>query len=262
MKNVLITGATSGIGYELSKIFYKEGYSLILVGRNAQKLEEMKKQFIKEGKNQEIVLICQDLNEVDAAKKIYEKVRQKELEVHILINNAGAGYVGEFLKEDEKQILQHIHLNMTSLTLLTRYFAEEMKKNKEGKILNVASTGSYHPGPYTAVYYATKAYVLSLSEALYEEMKDEGIHVASLCPGATKTNFAASAGRRDTSIAMSANYVAYEAFIGLKKNKKYIVPGLKNRIWIRFPKWLAVPFIKKYQISLLKSSTDSLKNQF
>lgn len=253
MKSVLITGATSGIGYELSKLFYKAGYLLILVGRNNEKLEQTRKELERNKMAQEVILICEDLSEIDAAKRIYEEVKQRGIFVDILINNAGAGYVGEFVKEDEKQIVEHIHLNIASLTLLTRYFAADMKNKGEGKILNVASTGSYHPGPYTSVYYATKAYVLSLTEALYEELKWTGVQVASLCPGATETNFAAAAGRQNSSIAMSAESVAKQAFIGLKKNKKHIVPGMKNKLWILLPKWIAVPFIKKYQKGLLKS---------
>ena len=120
MKSVLITGATSGIGYELSKLFYKSGYLLILVGRNNEKLEQTRKQLENNKMAQEVILICEDLSEIDAAKRIYEEVKQRGIFVDILINNAGAGYVGEFVKEDEKQIVEHIHLNIASLTLLTR----------------------------------------------------------------------------------------------------------------------------------------------
>lgn len=253
MKSVLITGATSGIGYELAKLFYKEDYLLILVGRSHEKLDDVSKKLKNSQTAQEIILICEDLSEVGAAKRIYEKVKQRKVELDLLINNAGAGYVGEFVKEDEAQILQHIHLNIVTLTLLTRYFAADMKTRGKGKILNVASTGSYHPGPYTSVYYATKSYVLSLTEALYEELRGTGVQIASLCPGATKTNFAAAAGRENSSIAMSAESVAKKAFMGLEKNKKHIVPGIRNKLWILLPKWVAVPFIKKYQKGLLKS---------
>jgi len=266
MDYVLITGATSGIGYALAEIFYQKGHSLILVGRSLEKLRQTKVQLTKrEGMDineidlkrkeretsQEIILICQDLSQQEAAQKVYTQVKSQGLKVQILINNAGAGYVGAFVEEDERMILEHMVLNMTSLTLLTRYFAEEMKKLGEGKILNVASTGAYHPGSYTAVYYATKAYVLSLSEALYAELKPVGIHVASLCPGATKTNFAKAAGRADASIAMSAEEVAAKAYKGLMKNKRVIIPGIKNWLWIKAPRKIAMPFIEKYQKNLM-----------
>lgn len=252
MEYVLITGATSGIGYALAKIFYEEGESLILVGRNEQKLQDTKEMLLslKEQLHQEVIVICQDLNQENAAQKVYEEVKAHNLSVKILVNNAGAGYVGQFVEEDIEEIVQQMHLNMVSLTVLTRYFAEEMKKKGTGKILNVASTGAYHPGVYTAVYYATKAYVLSLSEALYEELKPLGIHVASLCPGATRTNFAQAAGRVDAPIAMTAEVVAKKAYRGLIKNKRLIVPGIKNKFWIKMPKKFAVPCIKRYQKKL------------
>lgn len=251
-KNVMITGATSGIGYELTKLFCKDGYSVILVGRNEKKLIETKEAMEKLNPSCEIHWICENLSKKQAALRIYEATREKGLQVDVLINNAGAGYAGEFIKEDEEKILEHIELNMTSLTLLTRYYSQEMKERGYGTILNVASTGSYHPGPYTSVYYACKSYVLSLSEALYEELKAYGIHVASLCPGATKTNFAASAGREDASIAMSAEFVAKCAYKGIQKRKRIIIPGWKNRFWICLPKKIAVPFIKNYQKKLMK----------
>ena len=259
MEYVLITGATSGIGYALSEIYYRNGYALILVGRSIEKLQETKRQLEQDKKmNQQkpevnpIHLICQDLALSESAKLIYNEINALGLKVDIVINNAGAGYVGEFVEEQEADILSHMHLNMMTLTLLTRYFAQDMKQLGKGKILNVASTGAYHPGPYTAVYYATKAYVLSLTEALYEELKDYGVHVASLCPGATKTNFACAAGREDTSIAMTPEFVAQKAYVGMIQNKKVIIPGIRNKLWVRLSKRMAIPFIKVYQRRLMK----------
>lgn len=194
--SVLITGASSGIGLELAKVFACHNYDLIIAARSKEKMDILKQEL--EEKYNVKVHVCEvDLSNEEGVKLLYDKVKALGEEVEILINNAGAGYVGEFTNEPRERDLQIIQLNMTSLTLLTKYFAQEMIQKQKGKILNVASTGSYHPGPYTAVYYATKAYVLSLSEALNIELKEYGITVSALCPGATKTNFAKAAGKED-----------------------------------------------------------------
>lgn len=241
---VMITGATSGIGYEMAKLFADQGKKLVLVGRNEQKLQKLLAELGEEAK---VVTICQDLGVDGAATVIYEETKRLGIEIEILINNAGAGYVGEFAEMTEEQILQLMQLNMTSLTLLTRYYVNEMKLRKSGKILNVASTGSYHPGPYTALYYATKAYVLSLSEALSEELKPYHVVVSSLCPGATATNFARAAGRSNAKIAMNPAFVAKKAYEGLMKEKRVIIPGLQNWLFVKIPRMLAIKLIKGYQ---------------
>ena len=258
MEYVLITGATSGIGYALAEVFAAKGYALILVGRSTPKLEKtreaMQAVMRREGKDSnKIVLITQDLSKETAAKNIYETVIKENLKVSLLINNAGVGYAGEFWSASDEKIMELITLNMTQLTLLTKYFAKDMKVVGKGKILNVASTGAYHPGAYIGVYYATKAYVLSLSEALYEELKPYGVTVSSLCPGATLTGFQKASGRKDTKLAMKPEFVANKAYIGLMKNKKVIVPGLRNKIMIRVPRTIGTQLIKKYQKSTLSN---------
>lgn len=252
MEYVLITGATSGIGYALAEVFAAKGYNLILVGRSTKKLEQTKEALEgimrRESKTiSKIVLVTQDLSKEDAAKNIYKTVIKKKLKVGILINNAGVGYAGEFWKASDEKIMEIISLNMTQLTLLTKYFAKDMKTVGKGKILNVASTGAYHPGAYIGVYYATKAYVLSLSEALYEELKPYGVIVSSLCPGATLTSFQKASGRKDTKLAMKPEFVAKKAYIGLMKNKKVIVPGLRNKVMIKIPRAIGIQLIKSYQ---------------
>lgn len=258
MEYVLITGATSGIGYALAEVFAAKGYALILVGRSTPKLEKtreaMQAVMRREGKDSnKIVLITQDLSKETAAKNIYETVIKENLKVSLLINNAGVGYAGEFWSASDEKIMELTTLNMTQLTLLTKYFAKDMKAVGKGKILNVASTGAYHPGAYIGVYYATKAYVLSLSEALYEELKPYGVTVSSLCPGATLTGFQKASGRKDTKLAMKPEFVANKAYIGLMKNKKVIVPGLRNKIMIRVPRTIGTQLIKKYQKSTLSN---------
>lgn len=247
---VMITGATSGIGYEMTKLFADKGEKLVLVGRSEHKLRELA---IEIGTQCEVITICQDLSKVNAAQAVYEQTKRLDIEIEILINNAGAGYVGEFEEMAEDEVLRLMQLNMTSLTLMTKYYASDMKKKRQGKILNVASTGSYHPGPYTALYYATKAYVLSLSEAISEELKPYHIAVSSLCPGATATNFAKAAGRSDAKIAMDPAFVARKAYAGLMKEKRVIIPGIQNWLFVKIPRMIAVKLIMRYQKALQES---------
>lgn len=256
MEYVLITGATSGIGYALAQVFAAKGYPLILVGRNIEKLEKAKKSLeeimlTKRKKLYPILFIHQNLNEEKAAEKVYQAVTNQKLKVGILINNAGVGYAGAFWEASDEKIIEQITINMAQLTLLTKYFAKEMKEKGKGKILNVASTGAYHPGAYIGVYYATKAYVLSLSEALYEELKPYGVTVSSLCPGATRTGFQKASGREDTKLAMNPEFVARKAYKGLMKNKKIIVPGLRNQLMVKVPRGIGIQMIKRYQKATL-----------
>lgn len=247
--SVVITGASSGIGLELAKVFACHNYNLIIAARSKEKMDILKQEL--EAKYSVKVHVCVvDLTNENGAKMLYEEVKALGEEVEILVNNAGAGYVGEFTQELVERDLQIMQLNMTSLTLLTKYFARDMIKNQKGKILNVASTGAYHPGPYTAVYYATKAYVLSLSEALWVELKPYGITVSALCPGATKTNFASRAGKENPAIAMSPQFMAQAAYKGLMKKKRVIAPGLRNKSFIKLPRRWVINIIGKYQKGL------------
>lgn len=251
-ENVLITGATSGIGYELVKIFAKNNYNLILSARNKKTLESIKIDFEKEY-GIDVKIFEKDLSKRNSAVELFNEVKAENLKVDILINNAGAGYVGEFLEEDIQKDEEIMELNMNSLTVLTKLFAKEMANRKSGKILNVASTGSYHPGPYTAVYYATKAYVLSLTEALAVEFKPYNVQISALCPGATKTNFSKNAGKEDNPTAMEPSYVAEKAYKGLMKKRTTIIPGLQYKAFIMLPRKLVTPMIGKYQKSLKKN---------
>lgn len=251
-ENVLITGATSGIGYELAKIFAKNNYNLILSARNKKTLESIKIDFEKEY-GIDVKIFEKDLNKRNSAVELFNEVKAENLKVDILINNAGAGYVGEFLDEDIQKDEEIMELNMNSLTVLTKLFAKEMVGRKSGKILNVASTGSYHPGPYTAVYYATKSYVLSLTEALAVEFKPYNVQISALCPGATKTNFSKNAGKEDNPTAMEPSYVAEKAYKGLMKKRITIIPGLQYKAFIMLPRKLVTPLIGKYQKGLKKN---------
>ena len=249
MENVLITGATSGIGYEFAKIFAKNHYNLILCARNEEKLKEIKKYIVKEY-NVDVFIFSKDLRFKEEIKELYYEIINSGINVDILINNAGAGYVGEFVSGSYDRDESILNLNINALTYLTKVFAGNMIKMKKGKILNVASTGAYHPGPYTAVYYATKAYVLSFTEALAEELKEYNITVSALCPGATKTNFSKNAGKRDNKNSMSPQFVAQKGYKGLMKNKVTIVPGIQYKLFVLLPRKLVTPFVGRYQRKL------------
>lgn len=231
---VLITGASSGIGYALARVFASHEYNLILVARNSKKLDELADE-LRNQYNTRVDVIIQDLSQASSAKKVFNDVMNMKLTVDILVNNAGIGNVGFFHETEISRDTEMIQLNIGTLTELTKLFSREMVNRRKGKILNVGSTGSFAPGPFIAVYYATKAYVLSFSRAVSKELKPYGVTVTALCPGAVRTNFCKTAGKRDMPGAMEAKVVAEAAYRGLLKNKKVIVPGILNKILVRLP---------------------------
>jgi hypothetical protein len=236
-KTALITGASSGFGYEFVKLFAKDNYNLILVARNIKKLEEIKREF----SGVEITVIQKDLTLSGAVKELYGKIKEKGLNIDVLVNNAGFGLLGEFDKLDIEKQTNMIQLNVAVLTELTHYALREMKQRKSGKILNVASTAAFQPGPLMAVYFATKAYVLSFSEALVEELKDTGITVTTLCPGASKTNFGKIASVEKTKMfekAMEADIVAQLGYNALMRGQRVIITGTLNKIGAYAAKFL------------------------
>lgn len=248
-KTVLITGATSGIGYEFSKIFMENKFDVVLVGRNIEKLMELQ-EFSKK-KSVSAFIYKLDLSVSNNIDILYEKIKSDVGKIDILINNAGIGFNGEFNEIDWKNQLDIINVNIISLTKLTKLIIKDMLEMKSGKVLNVASTGAYQPGPLISVYYASKAYVLSFSEALREEVKDNGIDVVTLCPGATKTNFSKRAGKGDLDVAMSAKSVAEEGYKALMKNKAICIPGVMNKVLVFLskisPTTLNAKIVKKIQ---------------
>ncbi|WP_234124228.1 SDR family NAD(P)-dependent oxidoreductase [Clostridium hydrogenum] len=250
-ETVLITGASSGIGYELARVFASHKYNLILVARSAKKLNELA-ELLRNQYDVKVDVMAHDLSQVGASKKLFDEVKSLQITVDVLVNNAGVGNVGFFHETELNKDAEMIQLNITALTEMTKLFSREMVKRKKGKILNVGSTGSFAPGPYIAVYYATKAYVLSFSKAIAKELKAYGVTVTALCPGAVKTNFCKTAGKRDVPGAMEASVVAKLAYEGLLKNKEVIVPGVQNKILIRLPKGLvsSINFKNQQKLSL------------
>lgn len=231
-QTALITGASGGIGYELAKLFAKDRYNLVLVARSAGKLtqlaDELQRQF---GISVEAVPL--DLTSGPAPQFLFDQLQREGIAVDILVNNAGFGVFGEFAKIPLGEELGQIQLNVTALTYLTKLFVGPMLERHSGKILNVASTAGFQPGPLMSVYYATKAYVISFSEALANELKSTGVTVTCLCPGVTDTGFQGRAGTENTLLfkslrPMSAKTVARDGYRGLMAGKTLVISGFRN----------------------------------
>jgi len=252
---VLITGASSGIGRELALIFAQEGYNLVIIARDKKKILEVEKE-IKKLSSKKVLCILQDLSDINAPEKIFKKVKSQAGHIDILINNAGFGWIGDFASMDVKTALEMIQVNISALTALTRLFLTDMLAKNSGKIMNVASTAAFQAGPYMAVYYATKAYVLSFSQALNEELKDTNITVTAFCPGPVETNFGARAGFSSKKLfgglaSMDVKKVAMIGYKGMMRGKPVVVAGFLNWLGtqvIRFlPRSLPPKFIKRIQ---------------
>ena len=244
MKKVaLITGASAGLGVEFARQLSKRGHRLVLAARRRERLDEL----AEELGNARAVAI--DLSKKDAAAKLMADVAAAGEEVEILVNNAGFGLIGKFAELDAKRERQMIDLNVATLTDLCRAVAPQMIARKSGGIINVASTAAFQPGPKMAVYFATKAFVLSLTEALHEELKPHGVHVTCLCPGPTRTEFGDVAGFGGNSmfdrVAMESPEVVAAGLKGLDKNRAVVVPGLVNKITAASTRFAPRPVVRK-----------------
>jgi short-subunit dehydrogenase len=230
-KNVLITGASGGIGYELAKLFARDHHNLVLVARSTDKLTQVAGELQERGVRVKTVAL--DLAEPHATKFLFDQLEREGLAVDILINNAGFGAFGEFAQMSDDKILGQIALNITALTRLTKLFLPPMLARRSGRIMNVASTAGFQPGPLMAVYYATKAYVISFSEAIANELKDSGVSVTCFCPGATDTGFAQRAGNDKSRLfkqlgAMTAEKVALDGYRAVMQGRTLAISGLHN----------------------------------
>ncbi|WP_061313146.1 SDR family NAD(P)-dependent oxidoreductase [Clostridium botulinum] len=234
-KYTLITGGTEGIGLELAKLFAKDKYNLLIVARNTDKLLQVKN-FIESEYKVNVETLSVDLSIHSSSKKIFEFVDKKNISVDYLINNAGIGSFGFFHKGECGFEENLINININSLTNLTKYFLEKMIEKNHGGIMNIASTAAFVGGPKMAMYYSSKAYVLSLTEALHEEVMDLGIKVSCVCPGPVKTSFQSKAGIKKSEKAkkylMDAGKVAKIAYEGFFKGKAIIIPGYKNKLLV------------------------------
>lgn len=237
MKNLrytLITGASMGIGYELAKLFAKDKRNLILISRNILKLQDVKNELSKF--NVDIKILALDLKNSEDIQDLFNYIEANKLNINILINNAGIGTFGDFNNIEWKSEEALIDINIKALTKLTKYFLPKVVKEKEGGILNVASTAAFCSGPRMATYYASKAYVLNLTEAIYEEYKAAGIKISCLCPGPVKTCFQDKAGIKKSKSAkkylMDAEEVAKICYKDFYKGKVIIIPGVKNKLLV------------------------------
>jgi len=252
-QTALITGASSGIGYEFAKLFARDHCNLVLVARSGDKLiklaDDLQQQF-----GITVKTVALDLGATPSPQFLFDQLKREGIAVDILVNNAGYGNFGEFAKMPIEEVLGQINLNITALTALTRLFAPAMLERHSGKIMNVASTAGFQPGPLMAVYYATKAYVISFTEAIANELKGSAVVVTCFCPGATETGFATRAGNDKTRLfqkfgPMDVKTVALDGYRGLMKGKTLVISGAKNWLVaesVRFAPRKAVTAISRW----------------
>lgn len=235
-KTAVITGASGGIGYELAKLFARDRHNLVLVARSISKLsrlaDELTRQFGITAKP-----VAADLAAPGAAQHLFDHLERDGIAVDFLVNNAAYGIYGEFAEMPLDEIGGQIELNISALTLLTRRFLPQMIDRKYGRVLNIASTAGFQPGPLMAVYYASKAYVISFSEAIANELKGSGVTVTCLCPGPTDTGFQARAGVENSRLfkqfgPTDAKTVAGVGYRALMKGKTLVISGFRNRLLV------------------------------
>lgn len=239
MATVLITGASGGIGYELAKLSARDHHDLVLVARSGDRLAQVAHELQAVGVT--VKTFSLDLSAGPSAKFLFDQLQREGVTVDILVNNAGFGAFGEFAQMPEGQIFGQIQLNIVALTELARLFLPRMIARGSGRIMNVASTAGFQPGPLMAVYYATKAYVISFSEAIANEVRHSGVTVTCFCPGATHTGFAHRAGNDKSRLfqqlgAMSAEKVALEGYRAVMEGRTLAISGVHN--------WLAAESLR------------------
>ncbi|WP_221393240.1 SDR family oxidoreductase [Dyadobacter sp. NIV53] len=235
-KYALITGATSGIGYELAKIFVREQYNLVLVSRDQQELDAKADEFRHLGA--EVTTIAKDLFKKEDAISLYNDVKSKGIEIEVLINNAGQGVYGKFEDTEIERELDIIDLNIASVVIITKSFLKDMIARNSGKILNLASIASKTPGPWQSVYHGTKAFVLSFTEAIREELKETNITLTALMPGVTDTDFFNKADMQESKAIQDPEAmadpadVAKDGYEALMAGKDKVISGFKNKVQI------------------------------
>jgi short-subunit dehydrogenase len=255
-QTALITGASGGIGLELARLFAAGGYDLVLVARSAGRLEELAGE-LRSRHGVTARVMAKDLARPESPEEIFRELEAAGVAVDVLVNNAGLGTFGPFAETDLGKELEELQLNVVTLTHLTKKFLPGMLARRRGGVLNVASTAGFQPGPWMAVYYATKAYVISFSEALAEELGGTGVTVSVLCPGPTETGFQQRAGMETSKLfsgllkVAGAAPVARAGYEGFRAGKRVVIPGLLNKVGVQSirltPRALATKIIKKMQ---------------
>lgn len=263
-KFVLITGATGGIGKALAHVYSKNGYNLVLVSTNTNKVHELSKE-LESTYGNVIYSYVTDLSDEYSYKNLYEYVKELNINLKIVINNAGFGDFNIFNESDLDKINEMIKVNITALTNLTYYFINYfLDKNKKGKIVNVGSIASFFSGPYLATYYASKNYVLSFSEGVDKEVKKKGIRVLTLCPGTTKTNFENKANLDNSKLfktlkPKTPESLAKYAYKKIKRGKSVIIHGTLNKTLIVLSKFAPRKLVT-FIISKIQSKRKNQKN--
>lgn len=229
----LITGASSGIGLEFARLFAQENHPLILVSRSEEKLNGIARD-LNSQYGIPVTVVAKDLTDPRAPEEIFQQLEAANQTVGVLVNNAAFGTCGMFTDTDWKVYAEMIQLNIASLTRLTSLFLPAMVQNRVGRVLNVASLGAFLPSPLAAVYFASKAYVLSFSQALANELQGTGVTVTCLCPGPTNTNFQKRAGMENTKVfqsnVLSASQVAKAGLCAMKRGKPLVLPGFRTAL--------------------------------
>lgn len=232
----LVTGGASGIGYELAKLLANDGYNLVIAARTESDLQRAAQE-ISEKYGVSVMTIAKDLFDRENAFALYNELVSKNIQIDILINDAGHGIYGEFIDTDIRKELQIIDLNICSVVILTKMFLKDMVARGDGKILNLSSIASKAPGPWQSVYHGTKAFVQSFTEAIRNEIKDTGVTITALLPGATDTDFFRKADMLESKLVKesklaSAEEVAKDGYKALMKGEDMIVSGLKNKLQV------------------------------
>ncbi|HEY0552794.1 MAG TPA: SDR family oxidoreductase [Thermoanaerobaculia bacterium] len=254
-QTALITGASGGIGLELARLFAAGGYDLVLVARGAARLEELAIELRRQGAA--VRVLAKDLADPESPEEVCRELDSAGVAVDVLVNNAGFATFGPFAEIPLGRELEELQLNIVTLTHLTKKLLPGMLVRRRGGILNLGSTAAFQPGPLMAVYYATKAYVVSFSEALAEELRGTGVTVTALCPGPTETGFQRRAGMETSKLfsgllqVADAPSVARAGYEGFRAGKRIVIPGLLNRVGVQSirvsPRALATRLVKKMQ---------------
>jgi uncharacterized protein len=254
-KTALVTGASMGIGREFARVLAENGNDLVLVARSGEKLEELARE-LHQHRLVKVKVLTKDLTKLNAIDEIYQQLKEEDIRIDHLINNAGFGDYGQFTETDWNKELSMIQLNITALTYLSKIFASDMKKRGYGRICNLASTAAFQPGPFMAVYFATKSYVLSFSEAIANELEGTGVTVTALCPGPTESGFqdAANMGEhpaikgRKIPTSESVARFGYEAMM---QGKPVAIHGVANSLVARsvsfLPRALVTRLVRRIQ---------------
>lgn len=243
---VLITGTTSGLGREFARLFAQNGYNIVAVARNEALLQQQKQELERQF-GAEMVYIVKDLSAENSAQEVYDEIKYKGINIDILINNAGFGSFGRYIDVDWQRQKDLASVNMLAMMQLSYLFGKDMDRLGEGKIVNIASIASFQAGPYMAMYYASKAFARSFSEALHEEMKSSGVSVTAICPGPVATNFEKNAQMMNSAMftrlrVYTPEVVAAKSYRAIMNNKAVYVVGWPNKLLVFLTRFCSLKF--------------------